>query len=246
MQKIMFKTLGILTLVLFVMSMTGAAATSTPCKAYADKFSFSPSKYSGNVLSNDKGSGLKVVSTSKTTNSGKVTMKSNGVFIYKPASSSKTTITDSFTYTIADKYGKKSFAKVTINYKKTQVSTGTVIEVTQLSQINTYLKKGPVFFSSGATWCPYCQKLKPILKELATEYNGKATIVSIDIDKSSKLADYFGVDGVPDSSVIVGTKNGKYVYMQQNGKTTTDRSKARILGLEDKKVYEKVLNLALK
>jgi hypothetical protein len=46
--------------------------------------------------------------------------------------------------------------------------------------------------------------------------------------------------------VIVGIKNGKYVYMQQNGKTTTDRSKARIVGLNDKKVYGKIINLALK
>jgi thioredoxin 1 len=245
-KKTMFKTLSFFTLALFVMSMTGAAATTAPCKAYADKFSFSPSKYTGNVLSNDKGSGLKVVSTSKTMNSGKVTMKSNGLFSYKPASSSKTTIQDSFTYTIADKYGKKSTAKVTINYVKAQVSTSTVVEVTQLAQINTYLQKGPVFFRFGAVWCPYCQKMKPILNELATEYKGKATIVSIDVDKSPKLADYLGVGGIPDSSVIVGTKNGKYVYMQQNGKTTTDRSQARIIGLNDKKVYEKVLNLALK
>jgi len=62
------------------------------------------------VLSNDKGSGIKVVSTSKTTNSGKVTMKSNGLFYYNPASSSETAIQDSFAYTIADKYGKKSTA----------------------------------------------------------------------------------------------------------------------------------------
>ena len=244
MQKTMFKTLGILTLVLFVTSMTGAAATSAPCKAYADKFSFSPSKYTGNVLSNDKGSGIKVVSTSKTTNSGKVTMKSNGLFSYKPASSSKTTIQDSFTYTIADKYGKKSAAKVTINYIRSQVSTSNVVEVTQLAQINTYLQKGPVFFRFGAVWCPYCQSMKPILNELATEYKGKATIMSVDVDKSPKLADYFGIGSIPDSSVIVGTKNGKYVYMQQNGKTTTDRSQARIIGLNDKKVYEKVLNYA--
>ena len=246
MRKTMFKTLSVFTLALFVMSMTGAAATSAPCKAYADKFSFSPSKYTGNVLSNDKGTGLKVVSTSKTTNSGKVTMKSNGIFYYNPASSPKTTLQDSFAYTIADKYGKKSTAKVTINYKKASVSTSTVVEVTQLAQINTYLQKGPVLFKFGAVWCPYCQSMKPILNELAKEYKGKATIVSIDVDKSPKLADYFGVSSIPDSCVIVGIKNGKYVYMQQNGKTTTDRSQAGIIGLNDKKVYEKVLNFAIK
>ncbi len=89
MQKNMLKALGIFMLVLFVMSTTGAAAC-TLCKAKADTFSFSPSLKCGNVLKNDKGSGIKVVSMSKTTNGGKVTMKSNGAFCYKPASCSKT------------------------------------------------------------------------------------------------------------------------------------------------------------
>jgi thioredoxin 1 len=114
-----------------------------------------------------------------------------------------------------------------------------------MEQINTSLQKGPVFLKIGAEWCEACQEMKPILNELATEYGGKATIMSVDVDKSLKLADYFGVSSMPDSSVIVGIENGEYVYMQQNGKTTTDRSQARIVGLNDKKVFENVLNLAL-
>jgi hypothetical protein len=118
MQKNMLKVLGIFTSVLFVMSMTGAAATCTLCTANSDKFSFSPSSHCGNVLSNDKGSGLKVVSISKTTNGGKVSMSSNGKFCYKPASCSKTgTLKDSFTYKIKNSCGKYSTAKVTITYK---------------------------------------------------------------------------------------------------------------------------------
>ena len=248
MKKTMTKAIGIFTLVLFVMSTTGAAATCTPAKAYSDKFSFSPSKYSGNVLTNDRGTGITVVSVSKCTNSGKVTMKSNGIFTYRPASSSKTTITDSFTYIIKGKCGQTSTSKVTINYKKTQGSTGTgtVVEVTQLGQINTALQKGPVFLKLGAEWCGYCQKMKPIMQEMATEYKGKATIMSADVDKSPKLADYFGVESMPDSCVIVGIKNGQYVYMQKNGKVTTDRAQARIIGLYGKGTFEKIINLALK
>jgi thioredoxin 1 len=250
MQKNMTKAIGVFTLLLYVLSMTGAAATCTTCKANPDTFSFSPSKYSGNVLSNDKGTGIKVVSVSKTTNGGKVTMKSNGIFSYKPASSSKTTIRDTFTYKIKSKCGQYSTAKVTINYKKTQGSTGTgstgtVVEVTQLEQINTALQKGPVFLKLGAEWCAYCQKMKPIMQEMATEYKGKATIMSADVDKSPKLADYFGVSSMPDSCVIVGVQNGQYVYMKQNGQVTTDKSQATIIGLYSKGVFEKVINLAL-
>lgn len=124
---------------------------------------------------------------------------------------------------------------------------GKVVKVTQLSQINTALHKGPVFLRLGASWCPHCKAFEPTLRTLAKEYAGKVTFMSIDITKSPKLAAYFGISAIPDCSVIVGTKNGKYVYMQQNGKTTTVRSHARIIGEKHaKSVYEKVLNFAIK
>lgn len=125
------------------------------------------------------------------------------------------------------------------------IQDSTVVEVTQLAQINTSLQKGPVFLKIGAEWCRPCLEMKPILKDLATEYAGKVTIMSVDIDKSPELKNYFGVEYIPDCSVIVDIENGKYVYMQQNGKTTNVRSQARIIGLDDKKAFEDVLNLAL-
>jgi thioredoxin 1 len=123
-----------------------------------------------------------------------------------------------------------------------------VTEVTQLSQINSALQKGPVLLEFGATWCEYCQKTKPILQELATEYQGKATIMSVDVDNSPELVSYFGVSGgIPDSAVIVGIKNNEYIYMQENGEVSTDRSSARIVGYTDtvKQEFENVLDLAL-
>ena len=123
---------------------------------------------------------------------------------------------------------------------------GKVVEITQLGQINTALKKGPVFLTIGAKWCPHCKAFTPTLNALAKKYSGKVTFMSIDINKSPKLAKYFGSSVIPDCSLIVGVKNGKYIYMQQNGKTTTDRSKARILGDQKRTVYEKILNYAIK
>ncbi len=127
-----------------------------------------------------------------------------------------------------------------------QAKGGTVVEITQLGQINAALKKGPVFLRLGAKWCPHCIAIGPTLKELAKEYAGDVTFMSADIDKSPKLAAYFGVSTIPDCSVIVSIQNGKYVYMQQNGKTTNVRSKARITRDRNKSVYEKVLNFAVK
>jgi thioredoxin-like negative regulator of GroEL len=128
----------------------------------------------------------------------------------------------------------------------TKATGNPVVEVTQLGQINKALQKGPVFLRLGAKWCPHCRAFGPTLNGLAKEYRGKATFMSADIDKSPNLAKYFGVKYIPDCTVIVGSKNGKYVYMQPNGKTTTDRSKARITGDQNKKVYEKILNFAIR
>jgi thioredoxin 1 len=130
------------------------------------------------------------------------------------------------------------------NHQDTQ-NKSAVVEVAQLEQINASLQKGPVLLELGAEWCEDCQALKPTIDKIATEYDGRVTVMSIDVDKSPKLADYFGVSSVPDSSVIVGIENNEYVYMQEDGNITKDRFKARILGPMDKGVYEKILNLVL-
>lgn len=121
-----------------------------------------------------------------------------------------------------------------------------VVELTHLDQINTSLQKGPVLLKIGAEWCEECQNLKPILAQIAADYEGRVTVMSIDIDKSPELADYYGIYVIPDTSVIVGLENGNYIYMQEDGSVSTDRSKAKILKIEGKEVYENVLDLALK
>lgn len=95
--------------------------------------------------------------------------------------------------------------------------------------------------------------MKPVLERLAAEYEKNATIASIDVDQNPELAEYFRVEGIPDSCVITGIKNGTYVYMQEDGNISTDRAKARMVGFnstddannEDEKRLEKVLNFAL-
>jgi thioredoxin 1 len=129
----------------------------------------------------------------------------------------------------------------------------TVVKITQLEQINTSLMNGPVFLKMGSRWCPACRSMKPILENLTAEYGGNATIASIDVDQNPELAKYFRVEIIPDSCVIVGVGNGTYIYMQENGNVSTDRSKARMVGINntgdnnysDEKVFEKVMDHAL-
>lgn len=129
MQRSIFKTICIFTLVFFVMSMTGAAAAfDTACSknkcrtdARNDVFTCNCKSKSCcyNVLSNDKGCNLKVTSTGCFTTKlgGKVCMQSNGKFCYtKPAKCSKS-CTDSFKYCTKGKDGKTDCATVTIKVR---------------------------------------------------------------------------------------------------------------------------------
>ena len=122
-----------------------------------------------------------------------------------------------------------------------------VVQITQLEQINKFLHKGPVFVEMKAQSCKPCQQTKPILEKLAVEYKGKATIASIDIYQSPELAKYFDGYNLPDAFVIVGTKDGKYVYINDDGNSTLDRSQARIIGLSagNKNRFERIIDRAL-
>jgi thiol-disulfide isomerase/thioredoxin len=121
-----------------------------------------------------------------------------------------------------------------------------VVQITQLEQINKFLHKGPVFVEMKAQSCKPCQQTMPILEKLAAEYKGKATIASIDIYQSPELAKYFGGYNLPDAFVIVGTKDGKYVYINDDGNSTLDRSQARIIGLNsgNKNKFERIIDQA--
>lgn len=125
------------------------------------------------------------------------------------------------------------------------IESASVIEVTKLKQINTYLQKTPVFLEIGSRGCSDCQDMKPILAQVANEYKDRVTIMSVDMGESPKVADYFGAYVVPVSIVILGIKNGNYTYMGETGNISTDVSKSKIIGPRDKEALEKILDNAL-
>ena len=60
-----------------------------------------------------------------------------------------------------------------------------------------YLGDKPAIVDFTATWCGPCQRISPILEELAKEYDGKIVIYKVDIDKNRDLATAFNISPIP-------------------------------------------------
>ncbi len=62
----------------------------------------------------------------------------------------------------------------------------------------------PVLLEFTAEWCGPCKQMAPDLAALATELEGKAKIVTLDIDKSPMIPRQMGVQSVPTFVVFHG------------------------------------------
>jgi thioredoxin 1 len=64
----------------------------------------------------------------------------------------------------------------------------------------------PVLVDFWAEWCGPCKALTPVLEEIATEMNGKANVVKVNVDQASDLAQKYGIRGIP---TLIFFKNGE-------------------------------------
>ena len=64
--------------------------------------------------------------------------------------------------------------------------------------------EGAVLVDFSAPWCGPCQRLTPLLEELAGRVDGRARIVQVDVDKASDLAIRYGIMAVPTVLVFRG------------------------------------------
>lgn len=55
----------------------------------------------------------------------------------------------------------------------------------------------PVLVDFGATWCPPCKMIHPIIERIANEYQGKLSVFEVNTDNDPGLARRFGITGVP-------------------------------------------------
>jgi thioredoxin 1 len=67
----------------------------------------------------------------------------------------------------------------------------------------------PVLVDFWATWCGPCKVQKPVIEELAKDYEGKAKIGAIEVDQNPATSQKFGILSIP---TLVLFKGGKIIW----------------------------------
>lgn len=101
------------------------------------------------------------------------------------------------------------FKKDMIYYKQTEVI---MMKIINKNEFENTIQNGVVLVDFFATWCGPCKMLGPVLEDLAKDYEGKATIVKVDVDQDQDLAMQFGIMSVPTMIIF---KNGEAVKTLQ-------------------------------
>ncbi len=66
----------------------------------------------------------------------------------------------------------------------------------------------PVLVDFWAEWCGPCRMVAPILEKLQKEFEGKISIVKIDLDANSNFSGIYGIQSIP---TLIVFNNGKEV-----------------------------------
>jgi thioredoxin 1 len=73
----------------------------------------------------------------------------------------------------------------------------------------------PMILAFSATWCGPCKMVKPVLRAAVTSFEGKVGLVTVDIDRFSKIAESLSVTHVPS----IFTVKDKEVVSKYEGST---------------------------
>lgn len=71
------------------------------------------------------------------------------------------------------------------------------MKVINSHEYDEIIKSGAVLVDFFAHWCGPCKMIGPVLEQLDKEYEGKISIVKVDVDQESKLAQKLGIMSIP-------------------------------------------------
>ena len=70
-----------------------------------------------------------------------------------------------------------------------------------------------------AAWCGPCRMIKPYIEELATEFDGKVKVASVDVDQYQVVAQQLNITSIP---AVFFFKDGKVVEMVIGARSKAD------------------------
>lgn len=102
------------------------------------------------------------------------------------------------------------------------------MKILNKNEFDAIKNNGIVLVDFYADWCGPCKMIAPVLEELSKEYEGKATIVKVNVDNEQQLAAQYGVMSIPN---LVLLKDGQVVK--------------QVVGYQAKPALEALLNSVL-
>lgn len=89
------------------------------------------------------------------------------------------------------------------------------------------ISKGVTLVDFYADWCGPCRMITPILEELSSEYQGRATVAKVNVDNAQNVSSKFNVTSIP---TVILFMNGEEVK--------------RVIGVRGKDTYKMMLDAA--